>query len=319
LWALPNDPALPQLPALLDPERVVLEQPLARLGADPRRLEVALLRYVPQRRASLRYTLAPEPGGIARTLHAKTFFDTRAPAIHERFEWFWQLSQRDASAPRVAAPLGHDAHTIWQEGLVGTPLTAHLEGDTASIMRATAGALAHLHDAPLGPSPTATPHTSEHWMHEVRLRLKKLARVDESLGERVQTVVDALEATAAHQQARPLSLIHGDFHHDQFWVDDDGRLIMFDFDEFNRGDPMEDLAEFLTKLEPLDIAGHRRAALVEHYAAITSRYDARSLQWHLTIQSLLQATRAFVYQQPGWKVALSQRLDRTLSHAALLG
>ena len=34
--------------------------------------------------------------------------------------------------------------------------------------------------------------------------------------------------------ARPLSLIHGDFHPDQIWIHQ-GRVVLFDFDEPGRG------------------------------------------------------------------------------------
>jgi aminoglycoside phosphotransferase (APT) family kinase protein len=122
-------------------------------------------------------------------------------------------------------------------------------------------------------------------------------------------------------------LIHGDWHPDQCWLHE-GRIVLFDFDEFTLGDPMEDLAAFIVKLEQTEHGPACSAALVAQYplaadatgatVAATKRFNAHSLAWHLTVQSLLQVTRTFIYQQPGWADLLESRLAATQTRATAL-
>ena len=321
LWALPNDPGLPQLAVLLDPERAARCLPQACAGTKARDLRVELLRYAPQHRATLRYTFAAADGGAGRTLYAKTFFDERAQDIHARFGHFWRLAQRDADAPLVAEPLGHDAttRTAWQAPAVGVPLLQSLASqDGPRLMGRVAHALALLHAAPLAPSSTTAPRSVAHWLAETRRRQNKIGRVDPALATRAARIADTIAAHAVHPATRALSLIHGDCHPDQFWVHE-GRVVLFDFDEFTLGDPMEDLAGFLLKLGQAGAPAVLASALVTHYAAAApERFDARCLAWHLAIQSLLQVSRAFIYQRPGWATEVERRLTATEASVAAL-
>jgi aminoglycoside phosphotransferase (APT) family kinase protein len=128
----------------------------------------------------------------------------------------------------------------------------------------------------------------------------------------VQALVQALHAAAARLPATPLSLVHGDFHPEQVWVHE-GRPLLFDFDEFALGKPMEDLASFITRLQQGPNAARAAAgetALLQGYRqAAPARWHAPSLQWHLVLQALLQTSRAFVFQVPGWPAELARRLS----------
>ena len=315
LWALPNDPGLPQLPALLDPAQAARVLPGGARGE----LNVELLRYVPQHRATLRYTLADRDA--TRTLYAKTFCDARACDIDARFNYFWRLAQRDGNAPLVAEPLGYDAatRTVWQARAIGAPLLPLLlSPDGPRPMARVAQALALLHAAPLEASANATPRSVAHWLAETQRRQNKIERIDPALGARAARIAEAIEAHAAHPATRPLSLIHGDCHPDQFWVHE-GRVVLFDFDEFTLGDPMEDIAAFVLKLEQAGAPQQLATRLIAHYAAAApARFNARCLAWHLTIQSLLLVSRAFIYQQPGWTAELERRLAACEARAAAL-
>ncbi len=321
LWALPNDPGLPQLAKLLDPVQVAAAWPSALGTVDGAAVQVELLRYEPQHRATLRYTIANAVDPTPRTVYVKTFRDDRAAAIHQRFTYFWQLAQSNPHAPLVAQPMAVDplTQTHWQAPAIGAPLTDCLSTPAGANLMAQLGrALATLHAAPLAPMPRATPRSVAHWVAEARRRQKKLGRISPHLASVAAQIADAIEAHAVHPSTRPLTLIHGDFHPQQVWVHD-GRIVLFDFDEFTYGDPMEDLAEFVLKLEQDDASRALPTALVEAYAAAApDRFDHRCLAWHLTVQSLLQASRAFVYQKPGWREALDRRLAASLARAAAL-
>lgn len=313
LWALPNDPGLPQLTTLLDPARAALVLP----GAAGCELQVELLRYRPQRRASLRYTFGGSDGAEPQTLYAKTFCDQRGAAIHERFTHFWQLAQDDATAPLVARPLGYHAatRTVWQAPAVGLPLLCALasHNNGPALMGQVARALALLHAAPLAPCAGSAPRSVAHWLAEVRRRRDKIGRIDAALALRAARVTEAIEAGAAHPASRPLSLIHGDFHPEQIWVHE-GRVVLFDFDEFTLGDPLEDIAEFAIKLG--DEA--QAQAFIAAAAATAGGFDPDRLRWHLAVQSLLQASRAFIFQRAGWRAELASWLARAEGEAAAL-
>ncbi len=182
-------------------------------------------------------------------------------------------------------------------------------------------ALARLHSATL---PVSANRSTSFWIHETQLRAKKIGRVLPHLANRAQSLVNQLERSAAELPPARQALIHGDFHPDQVWLAED-RVVFFDFDEFAIGNPMEDLAEFVVKFEQgRDVqpqARARRASqikfLIEGYRERAPQwFDAAWLQWHCAVQTLLQASRAFIYQQPGWREQLESRLDASQALAS---
>lgn len=308
LWAWPNDPVLTQLPRLLQADALRSYLPASVSGrADAPQIEV--LRYEPERRATLRYRWHDT------VVYGKTFCDERAAVLHQRFQHFWALSRADATAPTVAEPLGFDAstRTLWQAAAQGQPLLDLAGGaDGPAHFAAVGRALACLHQAPLGSSSS---RPLAHWVTELGRRCNKISRTAPDSTERARAVTETLRRAADRLPATPLGLIHGDCHPDQMWIDR-GRVLLFDFDEFSLGHPMEDLAEFCVKLEQAALPPGTRqslqAALLGAYReAAPQHYCAPTLAWHRAMQSLLQASRAFVFQRPGWTQELQQHLART--------
>ncbi|WP_088278332.1 aminoglycoside phosphotransferase family protein [Ideonella sp. A 288] len=310
LWRWPTDPGLPQLPALIDPAQTV------RFWGAPAD-EVTPVRYVAEWRATLRYTRLC--GGLpAENLYAKTFSDDRGAEIHRRFLYFWDLAQNDPDAPTVAEPLAYDPVTraLWQPHAGGTPLSQILIDGVhpESLAGRVAYAWALVHTAPLhlaGP----VPRDRAHWLAEVRRRRNKISRALPDLAERAGEVADAIEHASTLLPEPPAAVIHGDCHPDQMWVDGQ-RVVLFDFDEFALGDPMEDLAEFVTKLGPLGIDARFATTMLADYAQLApDHFNLRRLQWHMAVQQLLQASRAFIFQVPDWAAEMDRRLHRARSLA----
>ncbi len=300
LWPWPHDAALTQLPRLLEPGAAA---PYLGVAAT----SVRAVRYLPSLRATLKYT-----DDAGHEIYAKAFDDDRGEAVHHRFTWFWQRAQQDATLPTVARPLAYVAadRTLWQSGATGTPLRQCLDADSSSQpWQALARALATVHDAPLSLAGSERRDTA-HWLREAARRSKKITRAVPHLAAQANAVVAAIEAAAARLPALELRLIHGDFHHDQIWVDD-GRIVLFDFDEFSLGDPMEDLAEFVVKL-PDEPHGDKIAqACIRAYAEVApTHFSTERLVWHRTVQQLLQASRAFVFQVADWRGRVERRLER---------
>lgn len=311
LWPAPADPGLPQLAALLDPRQADAWWPHPAQSAE-------LLRHEPELRATLRYAAAEE-GASAPLLFAKTFADDRGPLIHERFSHFWQQAQQDPRAPLVAEPRGYcpRTRTVWQAGAPGRPLLERLPlldpAERQALPERLAHALAAVHEAPHSLLGTRVRDTA-HWLQEVHRRRRKIARVAPELAATADAVALRLEATAPREPVA--TVIHGDFHPDQVWLHNE-RVVLFDFDEFVLGDPMEDLAEFVTKLGSAGRAGELALRLRAACARrAPQHFSATRLHWHLAVQSLLQAGRAFKFQRPRWRDEVRQHLQQA---AALTG
>ena len=311
LWRWPAVPGLPQLPTLLDPEQT-------RPWWNEAAAQVLALRHEPENRATLRYSRRTPNG--EEHLYAKTFCDDRAAAVHERFRYFWTMSQLDEKSPIVAEPLAHHpgTHTFWQSQASGVPLIELLDRRGNGVLPdRVACALSMLHAAPLS---LAGPQIRDRaqGLIEVRRRQKKISRTAPELELRVARLADSLEIASRHLPEPPTGLIHGDCHPEQFWVDHE-QVVLFDFDEFAPGDPMEDLAAFVTKVSLLSGGPAFAAALLAAYERhAPTRFDGRRLRWHLAVQQLLQASRAFVFQIPEWRSRLESRLSRAEALAAQL-
>ncbi len=324
LWAWPNDPSLPQLAILVDPSRLPGHLPEAVLALGRPVGPVEVLRYAPQQRATLRCTVAGAGAVQAHhVVYAKTFCDDEAAqTLQRRFEYFWTLAQGDSAAPWVAQPLGsdHATRTLWQAAAPGQPLLAVAQAADAVADFARIGcALAKLHLAAL---PARQVRSTVHWLAELRRRVQKIGRAAPDLAARALALAATLETTTMGMPRARQTLIHGDFHPEQVWLHGE-RVVFFDFDEFALGNPMEDLAEFIVKLEQLCVSAQRGErqvqALVESYRAAAPRFfSAPWLKWHRALQTLLQASRAFVYQEPGWRGLVEARLAASERLAARL-
>jgi aminoglycoside phosphotransferase (APT) family kinase protein len=120
----------------------------------------------------------------------------------------------------------------------------------------------------------------------------------------------AIAAHAVDFVGTPLVQIHGDFHLDQLRVGAD-RLFVFDLDELAIGDPLEDLASFVVKcrLKSAPLAARACGEMIDAYARCRpAAFDSRRLEWHLAVQWLHKASRAYVFQRPRWHAAAAQML-----------
>jgi len=299
LWPWPADAGLPQLSGLLQPQAT---RPFWGEAAQA----VDVLRYEPECRATLRY------GRSGRdALYAKTFSDGRGAAIHARFAWFWERSRADARAPRVARPLHYASaeRTLWQQAAAGTPLAAWLARDGNGPWAAPlAYAIATVHAVPAQLADPAVQDPA-HWLREAGRRQRKIARALPQLAARADATLAAIERAAAGLPHCTPVTIHGDFHADQAWFDGE-RIVLFDFDEFVLGDPMQDLAAFLVRLPGEAAPQPARTPWIAAYALqAPAQFCPVRLAWHLAVQQLLRASRAFVFQLPGWRGELQRRLE----------
>jgi aminoglycoside phosphotransferase (APT) family kinase protein len=310
LWVYPADPGLPQLAALDHPERVRGHMP-RDVSINGRLPAAELVRYRPEERATLRWHLAD-----GQTLYGKTFAGDAGASLHARFQHF--ANAQTAGGFEVATPLGYDAatRTFWQQGVAAQPLAEVLDADRCdALMASAARALAQLHAADL---PAESAHDARALAAACERRAAKIARCMPELAGPAQEVA-AIVAQGAPRYAglRP-TLIHGDFHLEQLHLRR-GRLVLFDFDEFCLGDPLEDLASFIVKwpLSDTRLAGRACAALAAEYARLRPQAcESERLDWHLAVQWLHKASRAYVWQRPGWRTGAARMIAEAQRCAA---
>jgi Phosphotransferase enzyme family len=311
LWRWPDDPGLPQMATLLQPRH-------ASRWWDGQATQVEVLHYTPESRASLRYADASGPRG-PRRVYAKTFSDEQGSAIHQRFAHFWSMAQRHGDAPLVAQPLGYDpqTRTVWQQEVVGEALIDVMcERAETDWLPGVAAAMVAVHRAPIALA-AGRRRDVAHWCEELKRRARKVSRAAPEQADQMNEVVRRLVRIGQQLPAFEQTLIHGDCHPGQFLVAQ-GRPVLFDFDEFACGDPMEDLAEFLVKLDPASRARSGAALSSAYQNAFPEAFDGQRLRWHEAVQQLLQACRAFTFQVPQWRLAMAQRLVQASSLAQAL-
>jgi thiamine kinase-like enzyme len=324
VWAFPNDPELPHLPEVIEPPRVIHHLPYQVLPAgfnspqDITGVEVEVIHYYPEERCTTRYQLEGGASGRPQklTLFGKTFKDkAEGQEIYRRMVHFWRQSLAEQDRGLFPQPLEYNEviKTIWQASQPGVSLVNLINRTNyQSLMEMVAKQLASLHQSDLS-SPIRK--TLDDHLAEIRDKTEKLSYAFPTFKEPLQALVQDLEANAPVLTSTPERLIHGDFHIQQLLLSEGG-LVFFDFDEFARGDPMQDLANFMVDLhfrnyEP-GLVKLMVTALGEAYQAqADDAWSRERLNWYLRLQFITKAYRLYRQQKPD----LSQAIQHLISLA----
>ena len=325
VWAFPNDPAMPHLPELINAREVVRHLPYRSMSAgldtpaDLAGMSVEVVHYRPECRCTIRYELLwGEPDAThTSTLFGKTFSDGQAKAVHERMEYLWQAAQREPERIVVARPLGYceAVRTVWQEGVPGIRLASVIDAwNCRDYLDATARGLALLHDSGLASPVTILP---EGLLVDLRKKAGKIGAAVPRLRERMASLVGRVETGLPDLAASPLKLIHADFHIGQLLAHE-GKVVFFDFDEFARGDPAQDLANFIVDLHfhGFDPALVRRMSedLLEAYQFCGDAAE-ENVRWHAQVQFANKAYRFYLQQKPRLESEIEWILDAAAAFA----
>lgn len=314
VWYFPDDPALPQLPTLINVNEARQHLPYAHLPAELSEgrhltsISRHLLHYRPECRCTIRYdldwTIRSHPKRMM--VVAKTFREG-GWAVFERMRELWDYARRDPTQLHVPEPLSYDEklRTVWQVGSKGMPLRTVWEDDhRPTAIAAVARGLAAIHRCEMSSSVTRT--VEEH-VQELRKKIAKLSDVFPPGLRTFRTVEDLLHDMAATQPTPALRLIHGDFHIDQLRIDrEKNQIIFFDFDEFAHGDPLQDVANFLVDLR---FRGFSRSFVREtgrlflhHYQQVVE-WDLcpNWIEWHAGIQIVNKVYRAYIQRKSSFQ------------------
>ncbi|TMM01842.1 MAG: aminoglycoside phosphotransferase family protein [Actinobacteria bacterium] len=309
VWGFPNDPKLRHLADVVDPGVLWRHLPC---GSD--RVGVDVLRWKPGKRCVTRYRPAGAPAIVGKTVNHDGVAD-----IARRMEWMWRHAHDDADGFVVARPLGcsRAVKTAWQAALPGIPLMqALMDGaEPGPLMRAAGAGLARLHAmAPADDLPHTTVADRLRFVHGGPL---ELAAAYPELRGRVEALTALLEHVAAQLPPVPDRLVHGDFLLKQL-VLSDGRLGVFDFDDFVLGDCVEDLGNCIADMHYWDLdPGAVRAMIADFLDAYRAHaaWDVPDdrLRWHCSVQLLRDAW--YWHKRRQFEPAFREELGALLARA----
>ena len=321
VWRFPHDPALTHLPEVLDAEKVqpylpweVLPDSVPGPG-DLTDLTNRVAHYLPEKSCTTRYDLrwhvAETPHEL--TLYGKTFKGEEGQEIYARMMHFWHTSRQDPESITVAQPLAYTetVKTIWQQAVSGVPLSRVIdESNYERYLAAVARGLATLHKSRLTSSRTVS---IEDHLVESRKKSLKLREAMPLSTTPLQALLRRLETDAPSLTSAEHTLIHGDCQFGNLLAQDD-RVVFLDFDDCVQGDPTRDVANFIVYLHFYDFSPTLREAMSSTFLASYRRLaewavsDER-LAWHLCVQFLNKAYRAYFQQAAGTEQEVRRILD----------
>jgi thiamine kinase-like enzyme len=327
VWAFPNDPHLFHLPAAVDREQIKSHLPYAYLPAgfdgpeDIAGAEVAVIRYKPEVRCTIRYHLRRKGPGTpeAVTLYGKTYATHKGKEIYSHIESLWRQSRAGPHHFTVAQPLGYDEtlQLVWQEALPGLPLSNVLSpANYDHFLRLAAWGLANLHQSALV---LPCQITTGHLLAEIGPSAAELMAALPEFKERLQLLLAYLERHEPGLTTLPDRLIHRDFHIKQLLVhEDNATLAIFDFDDLATGDPCQDIAFFLVDLHCRDFAPRLVAQMTTTFCQAYQSYIDRELpadrlRWHLRLQFLAKAH--WYYKKKQLASRLKAHIERIIALA----
>jgi ATP-binding cassette subfamily B protein len=259
LWAYPNDPDLPGLPALLDRERL-----LVRIKADPAAfglseapadLDPVLVKYVPGKRAGVRLDLTSAKTGATRgAVYGRAYRDRQGERAHSVLSTLWDSAPRRAGGFQVPRPLGFDPTTqvVWQEALGGRPVGKQpdLERRLPELAATLGGSLAALHGARLELPSKATLGTLG---EELAAARGLVGETYPEHAERCRALAGALLASRPRSPG-PQACVHGSLKLGHLFSTERG-LAFIDLDGAGAGDAAYDLGCWIAHLHRLSAAG----------------------------------------------------------------
>lgn len=336
--AFPDDPGMPQLARLSDPDYLAslatdldpgLREAAVPLVDGP--LQVTPVRYRPGQRHVLSVIASLATPGPRSGFFAKTDKDTSGERATEVATRLGPLLARRCPHATVVEPMGfsaRDSAALWRMA-PGAPLSrllADRAGEAAAYVALVGRAARVLHDeacAAMGPS--IVDRLPDHDLaSEVRSTLRAgehvralLPEVGRQFDDVAAGVVRALEGVEGHAAC----FLHGDLKSDNLLVDD-GRVRVLDLDRVCLGDAALDLGKFLADLrwcagsEPR--AQRLQAALRDGYGpAADDRWARAGLLTALF--ALKFAARRCAVHDPEWESRVRAQVDlaqSTLSAAA---
>lgn len=320
-WFFPNDPELPHLREVFDPQLVKKYLPYEKLPAtidQPNKiaqLERNIVHYYPEQRCTSRYELLAGTQSQSTFIYGKTLKHDHARNLYERMRRMEEISRAWQEGFAIAPALGYNeiAKTIWTAALPGKKFALALNRSTEDVLlKHVAKGLARLHQSEIAIDAEVDCNTH---LPELEKKIDKLNAAFPDLCEHTSRLLAELRTTAPRASDLPVRLLHGDFQLHQLVVAEN-RIALFDFDEMALGDPMLDLASFMVDLwlhDPERAETRERIFYRNYCSHVAWEVSPARLQWYLKLHCLTKAYRELTYRlhQP----ALDRTVDQLINIA----
>jgi hypothetical protein len=316
LSPFPDDPDLPSLPRVMDPGELgpLLAAALVESGSvepesawvrHPDRLHLALLRYRPEKRATVLATHPASPLAlVAKAYHREdkaAAVVAESPSPRRGKGGVLAFARTAAHVPELAL--------VVQEAVSGTPLDALTRArrpDTAAACAGVARAAAALSEFHRGAVVTARRRPVDRELTRFGERAVRVGTVDRRLGEAAAALAHRLGAAQGLLPPARVGPVHGDCKPSQFLLGR-GRVHLLDLDHVGVSDQAGDVGTFLASLRqqgvrrrladrgPVDDALDTLAgAFLDAYLrARGDRGDLPRIHWHIAVALERKALRAF--------------------------
>ena len=315
LSVFPYDSGLPTLPtamtaSVVGPQLAQLSPALTALHrrALSSRCRVALLRYRPGKRATLRLgTPVADASYVAKVYHDPA----KAAAVAQEAQALARSSAR-GGALRLAPTVGHlpELSVVVQQSIHGQPLDDLLwtpggPGAAAvEAVRRAAAAIAQLHRSAMV-STRLRPVGKE--LHRFMERSLRISVVDCDLGDQLADLAQRLLQTFDAFPGSSLGVVHGDCKPGQFMLTDDGGVYVLDFDHCGVSDQTSDAGTFVASLRQLAVRWTAAGASPASTAGFDALADefittynksmdddlSTRIRWHEVVALQRKALRSF--------------------------
>lgn len=307
LLACPVDRAMPELRRLVQPSKIrsLVQASCPELIPQGMRISKSrsrwqLVRYKPERRAVIRWTLGFTNENRTRTAERTFWVRCYAEPTARRT----QLATTVAEAAGIICPA---PLAVPHERLL---LESHVDGhdcdfSEASDAAATVAALVQLHDA-AAPNELPT-HSVVDELDRVLGVVDDLARLGADFGREAAAIADALARTVP--SPGPLVFSHGDFHPGQVLIAN-GKAGLCDFDRACRAPAAFDLATFHAHSAMADASEAAAQALrfQHHYRQLRALPEASEIAWWTSCALLRLSMTGFRTLRPDWQVTAASLL-----------
>ena len=231
----PDDPELPGLTHIADPETAMALVKRYVMALPPKRIRVETIRYRPGSHAVLRHRL-----GKARFYVRSMKPDAMLPLWEA-----YQLIGRSRFAIPKMAGYWRDGAVIWTPEIPGENLRQYIRSGNLPDPTVLLNGLESLWAIPCDVSATRSFDLSARY-RGARREIEHAVRDHDDLLRAFNQAVETLDPF--NQSWKPVGTAHNDFYDDQLLMLPDGRVVLVDFEEAGAGDPMLDVGNFLAHL-----------------------------------------------------------------------
>lgn len=286
LWAYPNDPNLPGLATLANPQAVtaLVENnptafglPVAGRVAD---LRLGVGKYVPGQRCGYRYRVrwSGPDGDTERSFYGKAYQEGLGRPAYEVLAQLARTPAVQSGRLRIPMPYGYDAgrEIVWQEMLPGRSFSKDAGGlDLVALAAPVAASLGAFHASKLDLGPGLGLDAE---LAELASSAAKIVKADPNLGPRVEALRARLVAAVPGLPPVPEAPVHGSFKISHVF-DAGGTVAFIDFDGAGLGDPTYDVGRFFAHLAVAGLASKTDAEAVHAAMRTFQTAYAEAVPW----------------------------------------